>query len=106
MVSVYVFVTYIRGLRPGQPLRGAGRGAPTFYTCSLGPNGALSGPDGGAQGTIGGPNRPGQRTQDLQGRLTVSEGHRYPQLINNMGYIKVPKSLHSSIFKFPKFAKL
>jgi hypothetical protein len=62
-------------LRPGQLLRGAGRGAMAFYTssvdawCSLGPNGALSGPDGGAQGTMGGPNWPGQRTQDLQGRL-------------------------------------
>ncbi len=47
----------------------------------MGPNGALSGPDGGAQGMMGGPNRPGQRAQDLQGRLTVSEGHGYPLVI-------------------------
>jgi hypothetical protein len=32
----------------------------------------------GAQGTMGGPHRLGQRAQDLQGRLTVSEGHGYP----------------------------
>jgi hypothetical protein len=35
----------------------------------------------GAQGTMGGPNQPGQHAQDLQGRLTVSEGHAYP-LVN------------------------
>jgi len=35
MVSVCVFVTDIRGLWPGQPLRGAGRGATTFYTSSV-----------------------------------------------------------------------
>jgi hypothetical protein len=68
----------------GPPQRGAGRGATAFYTssvdvwCSLGPNGALNGPNGGAQGTMGRPNQPGQRAQDLQGRLTVSEGHGYP----------------------------
>jgi hypothetical protein len=83
-LSICVFVTDIRRLRPGQPLRGAGRGATTFYTsnvdawCNLGPNGALSRPDGGAQGTKGGPNRLEQCAQDLQGRLTVSEGHGYP----------------------------
>jgi hypothetical protein len=35
VVSVCVFVTDIRGLRPGQPLRGAGRGATAFYTSSV-----------------------------------------------------------------------
>ncbi len=34
-VLVCVFVTDIRELRPGQPLRGAGRGATTFYTSSV-----------------------------------------------------------------------
>jgi hypothetical protein len=74
-VCVCVFVTDIHRLRLGQLLQGAGRGATTFYTssvdawCSLGPNGALSGPDEGAHATMGGPNRPGQRAQDLQGRL-------------------------------------
>ncbi len=34
-LSVCVFVTDIRGLRPGQPLRGAERGATTFYTSSV-----------------------------------------------------------------------
>jgi hypothetical protein len=38
----------------------------------------LSGSDEGAQGTMGGPNRPGQRAQDLQGRLIMSGGHGYP----------------------------
>jgi hypothetical protein len=32
---VCVFVTDIRGLRPGQLLRGAGRGAMAFYTSSV-----------------------------------------------------------------------
>jgi hypothetical protein len=74
-LSVCVFVIDIRGLRWGQPLRGPGRGATTFYTssvdawCSLGPNSALNELDGGAQGTMGGPNRPRHRAQDLQGRL-------------------------------------
>ncbi len=31
-LSVCVFDTDIHGLRPGQPLRGAGRGATAFYT--------------------------------------------------------------------------
>jgi hypothetical protein len=35
MVSVCVFVIDIRGLRPGQPLRGAGQGAMAFYTSSV-----------------------------------------------------------------------
>jgi hypothetical protein len=33
--SVCVFVTDIRELRPGQPLRGAGRGVTAFYTSSV-----------------------------------------------------------------------
>jgi hypothetical protein len=67
-LSVCVFVTDIRRLWPGQPLRGVRRGATAFYTssvdawCSLGPNGAFSGPDGGAQGMMGGPNWLGQCT--------------------------------------------
>ncbi len=35
VVSVCVFITDIRGLLPGQPLRGAGRGAMAFYTSSV-----------------------------------------------------------------------
>jgi hypothetical protein len=91
MVSVCVFVTDIHGLQPGQPPRGAGRGATTFYTssvdawCSLGPNDALGGPEGDAQGTPNGPNRPGQWAQDLQGRLTVSEGHGSPLVKLKLG---------------------
>jgi hypothetical protein len=82
-----LFVIDIRRLLPRQPLRGASWGATTFYTssvnawCSLGPNGALSRPDGGAHGTMDKPNRPGQRAQDLQGHLTMSEGHKYPLVI-------------------------
>jgi hypothetical protein len=34
-MSIYVFVTDIRGLRPGQPLRRARRGATAFYTFSV-----------------------------------------------------------------------
>jgi hypothetical protein len=35
VVSVCVFVTDIRRLQPGQPLRGAKQGATTFYTSSV-----------------------------------------------------------------------
>jgi hypothetical protein len=72
VVSVCVFVTDICGLRPGQLLQGAGRGATAFYTssvdawCSLEPNGAFNELDKGAQGTMDEPNRPGQRAQDLR----------------------------------------
>ncbi len=52
----------------------------------------------GAQGTMGGPNRPGQRAQDLQGRLTVSEGHGYPLVICETG-IGTPKSKYIWIKK-------
>jgi hypothetical protein len=58
VVSICVFVIDICGLWPGQPLQGVRRGATAFYTssvnvwCSLGPNGVLSGLDGGAQGTM------------------------------------------------------
>jgi hypothetical protein len=75
-LSLCVFVADICGLRPRQTLWGAGWGATTFYTssvdawCSLGPNGALSRPDGGAQ--------------DLQGRLTVFEGHGYPLVYSRL----------------------
>jgi hypothetical protein len=74
-MSICVFVTDIRGLWLGQPLRGAGQGATTFYTssvdawCSLGPNGAFSRSNWSAHGTMGGPNQPGQRAQDLHGCL-------------------------------------
>ncbi len=37
---------------------------------------------GGAHGMMGGPNRRGQRAEDLQGRLTVSEGHEYPPVVD------------------------
>jgi hypothetical protein len=40
-------------------------------------------PDESAQGMMGGPHQPKQRTQDMQGRLTVSEGHGYP--LNGIG---------------------
>ncbi len=86
-MSVCVFVTDIHGLRSGQPLWRVGRGVMAFYIssvdawCNLGSNGALSGPDGGAQDTMDEPNRPGQCAQDLQGCLTVSKGHGYPLVL-------------------------
>jgi hypothetical protein len=65
----------------------------------------------GAQGTMGGQNRPGQCAQDLQGRLTVSKGHGYPLVdINLMSpsfrftrwdgrFVNVPSALHQG-FKY------
>ncbi len=63
----------------------------------MGPNGALSGPDGGAQGTMGGANQPGLRAQDLQGRLIVSEGHRYPLVCLKVLVVDVVSSMNFEV---------